>query len=317
MSSVKYIYDRNKMKFRKAGSSLSSILGRVIKYFLASVSLAVIYYLVFSLFIDTYKERSLKEENRLFAKIYPDMEKNDALLADVIDGLQSRDDIIYQSVFHSLAPSRNRLSSVDLHSVGESLKDEDIVAYASGVVTIMESSASTVEDNFRKVFEICASSEFVMPPMYLPLKEFTYAMTGASVGDKVSPFYKVAVKHNGIDFISPSGTPVYAAGDGVVTGVTRSRSGSGNVVEISHDGGYITRYAHLEDITVPKNRKVNAGTLIGHVGISGQTYAPHLHYEVYKGEELCDPVNYFFGSVTPEEYADMLVMSVTTGQSMD
>lgn len=317
MSSGKYIYDGNKMKFRKAGSSVSAIVGKVIKYFLASVSLAVIYYFVFAVFIDSYKERSMKDENRLMEKIYPDMERKDALLADVIEGLQARDDDIYQSVFHSLAPSRTRLSSVGLHSIDVSLKDEDIVAYSTKALDVMERSTATVEANFRKVFEICAAEGFVIPPMYLPLKDFTYAMTGASVGDKVSPFYKVAVRHNGIDFISPSGTPVYAAGDGIVTNVTRSRSGSGNVVEIAHEGGYVTRYAHLEDITVPKGRKVSAGMLIGHVGISGQTFAPHLHYEVYMGDKVCDPVNYFFGSVTPGEYADMLVMSVTTGQSMD
>ena len=317
MSSGRYIYDGKKMKFRKAGSTLSAKAVTVIKYFLVSVSLAVLYYFLFSLIFDTYKERSMKEENRLLSKIYPDMEKKEALLADVLDGLKVRDDNIYQSVFHSLAPSRSRLSSVDLHSIDASLKDEDIVAYSSKTLDIMENSMAVVEANFENVFARCTSEGFVMPPMCLPLKDFTYAMTGASVGDKISPFYKVPVRHTGIDFISPSGTSVYATGDGVVTDVIRSRSGAGNVVEISHEGGYVTRYAHIEDITVPRGRRVKTGELIGHVGISGQTFAPHLHYEVYKGDEVCDPIDYFFGSVTPEEYADMLVMSVTTGQSMD
>lgn len=317
MSSGNYIYDGKKMKFREAGRSLPAKIGRLVTYFLVSVSLAVLYYLVFSLFFDTYKERNIKEENRLLAKVYPDMEKREALLSDVIGGLQIRDDNIYKAVFHSVAPSRSRLLSVDLHSFDASLKDEDMVAYSSNAIDIMERSTAVVKENFEKALAICAEEGFVMPPMQLPLKDFTYAMTGASVGDKVSPFYKVAVKHTGIDFISPSGTPVYATGDGVVTNVERSRSGAGNVVEITHAGGFITRYAHLEDIVVPRGRKVNAGMLIGHVGISGQTFAPHLHYEVFDGDGMCDPINYFFGSVTPDEYANMLVMSVTTGQSMD
>ena len=117
--------------------------------------------------------------------------------------------------------------------------------------------------------------------------------------------------------ISPSGEPVYAAADGVVSNVIRSRKGLGNVVEIDHGNGYMTRYAHLADIEVRKGRKLTRGTRIGYVGVSGNSFAPHLHYEVIRDTVVLDPVNHMFASVTPEEYVNMLVMSVTTGQSMD
>ena len=89
------------------------------------------------------------------------------------------------------------------------------------------------------------------------------------------------------------------------------------MVEIQHGGGYVTRYAHLQDIAVAKGRQIEKGTLIGHVGVTGMTFAPHLHYEVSRDGEYLNPVNYFLGAVSPYEYSAILVMSISTGQSMD
>ena len=117
--------------------------------------------------------------------------------------------------------------------------------------------------------------------------------------------------------MAPLGNDVLAAADGTVISVSKSRKGPGNVVEIDHGNGYRTRYAHLQDMNVRKGRTVRTGDVIGHVGMSGLSYAPHLHYEVWRDTVLCDPVNYFFGSVDPEEYASMFIVSVVTGQSLD
>ena len=137
------------------------------------------------------------------------------------------------------------------------------------------------------------------------------------MGQKLNPLYKVMSQHNGVDLIVGQGTPVLAAGDGVVTDVSKSGKGLGNVVEITHDGGYVTRYAHLQDIVVRKGERVKTGKKIACVGISGNSFAPHLHYEIYRDGELMDPVNFFFASFTPEEYTKAAYMSATTGQSMD
>ena len=149
------------------------------------------------------------------------------------------------------------------------------------------------------------------------LRDFSFAQTGASTGERINPFYKVKIMHNGLDLIAPAGDPVYAAADGVVSSVTRSRKGLGNVVSIDHGNGYVTRYAHLADMEVVKGRKVKKGTRIGYVGVSGNSFAPHLHYEVIRDTVVVDPVNHFFASVTPDEYVNMLIMSASTGQSMD
>ena len=99
--------------------------------------------------------------------------------------------------------------------------------------------------------------------------------------------------------------------------VISSRKGLGNVVEVSHSGGFVTRYCHLGDISVHKGQKVSCGQKLGEVGISGNSYATHLHYEVLKDGAVMDPVHYLFASVDAVDYADVLYMSAYTGQSLD
>jgi hypothetical protein len=286
-------------------------------FFVATLSLAVVYYVVFALIFSTEEERLLKLENRLYEQEYPQMEQKGMLLDDVVEGLKVKDDMIYEEIFNTSAPDMEQFSSLDFLKGLDSIPDWDIVIHSSGRLDALERSAATVEENFLAVMEAITAENFVMPPMHNPMADFTFAQTGASTGDKSNPFYKVPMKHNGLDIIASAGEPVYAVADGVVSDVIKSRKGLGNVVVIDHGNGYVTRYAHLADIEIRKGRKVKRGTRIGYVGVSGNSFAPHLHYEVLRDTLVLDPVNHFFASVTPEEYMNMLIMSVTTGQSME
>lgn len=316
--SSNYIFDDNDIRFRRKNTSVWAVIRRILMFFVASVSMAILYYVLFALVFSTDEERKLKQENRMYAKEYPELARKEQLISDVVDGLQSRDNRIYEEIFHTSAPSIDPLSSISNLDGLDSIPDKDIVKYSADKLEVMNAAAARVEENFRRVLAtVTDSSGFVMPPMTNPLENFSFAQTGASVGDKINPFYKVSIRHNGLDLIAPSGEPVYASADGVVSNVIRSRKGLGNVVEIDHGNGYMTRYAHLADVEVRKGRVLKKGTRIGYVGVSGNSFAPHLHYEVLKDTLVLDPVNHFFASVTPEEYVNMMIMSVSTGQSMD
>ena len=311
-----YIVDKD-FRLKKERPSVWAIFRKILVFFVVTLSLAVIYYILFALLFSTEEERRLKLENRLYEQEYPQLAEKEMLLADVVEGLRVKDDRIYEEIFNTNAPDMEQFSSLDFLMALDSIPDSDIETTSAGRLDVLERSAGRVESNFLKVLEIIGEDDFTMPPMTNPLKEFTFAQTGASVGDKINPFYKVPMKHNGLDIIAPAGEPVHAVADGVVTDVIKSRKGLGNVVVISHGNGYKTRYAHLADIETRKGRKVRRGTRIGYVGVSGNSFAPHLHYEVLRDTLVLDPVNHFFASVTPEEYMNMLIMSVTTGQSME
>lgn len=314
--SSQYIVDKD-FRFKKEKASVWTVICRILMFFVATVSLAIVYYILFALVFSTEEERALKQENRLYEQEYPEMASKEALLADVVEGLKVKDDRIYEEIFNTSAPNMDQFSSLEFLMALDSIPDTDIVSHSAGRLDKLEVSAGRVEENFKRVMEAILASDFVMPPMSNPLKDFTFAQTGASIGDKINPFYKVPMKHNGLDLIAPAGDPVYAVADGTVKEIIRSRKGLGNVVVIDHGNGYVTRYAHLADIETRKGRKVRRGARLGYVGVSGNSFAPHLHYEVLRDTLVLDPVNHFFASVTPEEYMNMLIMSVTTGQSMD
>ena len=314
--SSQYIVDKD-FRFKKEKASVWTVICRILMFFVATVSLAIVYYILFALVFSTEEERALKQENRLYEQEYPEMASKEALLADVVEGLKVKDDRIYEEIFNTSAPNMDQFSSLEFLMALDSIPDTDIVSHSAGRLDKLEVRAGRVEENFKRVMEAISSSDFGMPPMSNPLKDFTFAQTGASIGDKINPFYKVPMKHNGLDLIAPAGDPVYAVADGTVKEIIRSRKGLGNVVVIDHGNGYVTRYAHLADIETRKGRKVRRGARLGYVGVSGNSFAPHLHYEVLRDTLVLDPVNHFFASVTPEEYMNMLIMSVTTGQSMD
>ena len=312
-----YEFDKEGFRFRKTKTSVWAVIRKILMFFVATLSLALIYYVIFALVFSTDTEQKLKDENRMFESEFPELQKKEELLSDVIEGLRIKDDRIYEEIFNTSAPNMDPMSSLDFFVGLDSVPDGDIVRYAEAKLDLMTGAAGRVEENFRRIMEAMQDSAFVMPPMHKPIENFSFAQTGASVGEKINPFYKVSIMHNGLDMIAPAGGPVYAAADGVVSEVIKSRKGLGNVVVIDHGNGYFTRYAHLADMEAVKGRNVKRGTRLGYVGVSGNSFAPHLHYEVLRDTVVLDPVNHLFASVTPEEYMNMLVMSVSTGQSLD
>ncbi len=299
------------------GGRIMKYIRRTLLFLVATMSMAVLYYVVFALVFSTDEEKRLRDENRVYERELPVLEEKEKMISGVVEGLRIKDNGIYEEIFHTSAPNMEPLTAVDFFAGVDSIPDSDIVIYAEKKIDKAMASAANVEANFMRIMEVVADSGFVMPPLTNPLEDFSFAQVGASTGERINPFYKVKMQHNGLDMIAHAGEPVYASADGTVRNVTRSRKGLGNVVEIDHGNGYVTRYAHLADVGVSRGRVLKKGDRIGYVGVSGNSFAPHLHYEVLRDTLVMDPVNYLFASVTPEEYMNMLVMSVVTGQSMD
>lgn len=306
------------MEFRKVTRSVWSVFWKAMRYFMVTASLAVVYYIVFSLVVNTDSERKLKREIQMYQKTYDEMLRKENLVGDVLDGLKEKDGEIYRQLFNSDSPELGGMYPDGLLSVIDSVDDKDIIDYVGKKIGLLEQASAHIESNFSKVMAILDSGGVKsLPPMTNPLKDFSYARTGATVGRRINPFYKVPSDHWGLDLISQQGDPVFASADGVVKYVDHSSKGLGNVVAIDHGNGYQTRYAHIENTRVSKGQKVSRGKQIGQVGMSGNSFAPHLHYEVRRDSVRLDPLHFMFASVSPEDYIGMLFMSSNTGQSMD
>lgn len=121
----------------------------------------------------------------------------------------------------------------------------------------------------------------------------------STFGMRFHPILGYSRMHRGVDFGAPSGTAVYAAGDGVVTRVGRVR-GYGNYIEIDHNQQYATAYGHLSGFArgLHDGEQVKQGELIGYVGMTGMATGPHLHYEVhYQGKQI-DPLSVKMPAIT-------------------
>lgn len=145
-------------------------------------------------------------------------------------------------------------------------------------------------------------------PAILPLKG---ARLTSGFGMRFHPILRVSRMHAGVDFPTPVGTPLYAAGDGTVSFVG-TKSGYGNVVEIDHPlAGKVTRYAHLSRAAdgIRVGSAVRRGQTVAYSGNTGLSTAPHLHYEVRLLNEERTPINpvaTFVPDVTPAQYRELL-----------
>jgi murein DD-endopeptidase MepM/ murein hydrolase activator NlpD len=107
-------------------------------------------------------------------------------------------------------------------------------------------------------------------------------------GMRVDPFTHTLARHEGLDFTAMHGTPILAAADGLVT-----RSGwedtYGNIVEVTHAEGFMTRYAHISKRLVTEGQRIKRGQHIADVGSTGRSTGPHLHYEVFRHGHVMNP----------------------------
>lgn len=287
-----------------------------LRYLLATLSLSILLYVLLALFFSTDEEQRLERENTLYQELYDTLRQKQRLIGDVVEGLQEKDDAIYGELFDTRAPSLDALTAADLIAGSDSLSENFYLSSAASTSGSLMLMAGKVDECFAEIFRALEERRDSIPPLSHPIPDISYVQTGASVGLKHNSVYKVEMRHDGIDFIAPQGTPVYAAADGVVTQVVQSRRGMGNTVTIDHGNGYVTRYCLLGDLTAKKG-KIRRGQQVGTVGITTLLPAPHLHYEVLYNGQVQDPVNYLFASISPDEYAKMLFMSVSTLQSLD
>ena len=153
-------------------------------------------------------------------------------------------------------------------------------------------------------------------PAIQPVSNEKLLALASGYGLRIHPIYKVKKMHTGIDFAAAIGTPIYATADGTIEEVSVRFSGYGKMVVIDHGFGYKTRYAHMHDFVVRNGQNVKRGELIGYVGNTGLSTAPHLHYEVMLNNVHINPVHYFFNDLSPAEYEKVIELASIENQAL-
>lgn len=325
MSKVKYYYDSETLSYRKIerkkGRKLKifvlSFLGMILSGFL----LLLIYINLPS--IQTPKELSLQRElNNMqlqFELLNKKMEQAQAVLAE----LEDRDNNLYRVYFESNPiPEEQRkagFGGINRYKDLEGFDNSKLIINTTRNLDILTRQIVVQSKSLDEIAKLAEEKEKLLEaiPAIQPVKNEDLTRIASGFGYRTDPFTKARKFHYGMDFTSPRGTPVYAAGDGKVTRADNKASGYGNHIVIDHGYGYESLYAHLYKYNIRKGQKVQRGDIIGFVGSTGRSEAPHLHYEVFKDGERINPINFYYGSLTAEEYAEILQQAQQENQSLD
>ena len=155
------------------------------------------------------------------------------------------------------------------------------------------------KDSYKKIQNTWEKNQalFASIPALKPIN----GRVTSGFGTRHHPIYKRRLHHDGIDFSAPTGTKVYAPGNGIVR-YTGYNFGYGKKIVIDHGFGYKTVYAHLSKSLVKRGQRVTRGDVIALSGNTGISTGPHLHYEIHKNNRKINPSAYFFDNFTPESY---------------
>ncbi len=323
MAKIKYRFNPESLNYYKVESTTGQKLKKALTYFAASILTAIIYYALFATFIDLPKEKSLKRQLSELKVNYDMFNQHLKNIEGIILDMQERDDNIYRTIFEAEPIDK----SIREAGFGGTNRYKEYENMANG--QLVTRTAKTLDKIFAKIYVQSKSydelidyaknysSEIASIPAIQPISNKDLTRTASGWGYRIHPIYKIRKFHYGIDFTAPTGTEIYATGDGVIDVVESSKRGYGNKIILDHGFGYKTLYGHMSAFNVKSGQKVRRGDVIGYVGSTGLSTAPHLHYEVHHNGKQVNPINYFFNDLSAEEYDRMIEISQKTGQSFD
>jgi murein DD-endopeptidase MepM/ murein hydrolase activator NlpD len=323
MSYTRYRLDPKTLTFEKQELHLGKKMRKAIYYGVVTLVLAV----VISGFIisnyETPRMKSLKKENHELRAQYNNLDDKLQTIEQALAQIQKRDDNIYRVMLNSepipTSVRKAGFGGASKYTEFEVFRDAEHIVNTARKVDILSKQAYIQAKSYEEVLGLALTreKELASTPAIIPIANHDLNFTSSGWGMRIHPVYKVLRFHYGIDFVAPTGTPVYASADGTVSTVKTLSDGHGRHIIIDHGFGFETLYAHLHRFNVSEGQKVKRGQLIGYVGSTGLSTAPHLHYEVHRNGKAVNPINYFFKDLPHEDYQQILAVSSNVKQSLD
>ncbi len=307
----KYLLDQKELIYKEYSLSFTQKLARISLILVASVIIATGYGIVFKHFFGSPKERKLQSELEDIRYKYRILEDEFANINQELDGIAAAEDNVYRPVFDmEKIPSSFRQSGF-----GGTRKYTDLEGYEN--TDILMSATRKVDELLRRTYIQSRSFDEIIPvasdwknkiehiPYIRPVNVNIPLGEGLKFREK-HPVLGSPRWHYGQDFQAPTGTEVFATGDGIVTRAGWSPYGFGNMVEVDHGYGFKTIYGHLQSVEVTLGQEVVRGSQIGLSGSTGISSGPHLHYEIHYNGKVQNPLYFFDDDLTMEEYNKMI-----------
>jgi murein DD-endopeptidase MepM/ murein hydrolase activator NlpD len=324
MARIKYYYDTETCKYERVRTKKSDVILNALGIISLTVIMAMGLLYLYSSYFESPKELILKNEVKELEFYYDQLNEDVELLSKMLNNIENRDDNIYRVVLGA-EPIEKSVRNAGIGGADRyadirenSIEHKELVIGLHEKVDKLRRKLYIESKSQDEVVQLAERKEklYAAIPAIQPVANKQLIALVSGFGLRIHPIYKVKKMHSGIDFAANIGTPIYATADGKVAVVDVKFSGYGKKIEIDHGFGYRTRYAHMHDFAVRVGQNVKRGDLIGYVGNTGVSTAPHLHYEVMINGIQVDPVHYFFNDLSPGEYERILELASTENQSL-
>jgi murein DD-endopeptidase MepM/ murein hydrolase activator NlpD len=322
MAKVKYYYDADTLSYRKIDVKKSDYYKKTVFGILSVLLTAFIGFIIFSQFLMSPNERAINRENENLKLNLDLFSKRIAESSAVLNQLQERDNNIYRMYFEANPiPNEQRkagFGGVNRYKSLDGYDNSKMIKQLTKDIDILSKQLVIQSKSLDEIVILAKEKEKMLAaiPAILPVKLVDLTRMASGYKWRMHPILKIRKFHKGMDFTAPTGTPIYASGNGKVIRSSRSAT-YGRVVYINHGYGYTTIYAHMSKIKAKRGQNVKRGDLIGYVGNTGRSVSAHLHYEVRKNGKALNPINFYYGDLTPAQFAAMQKASEEEGQSYD
>lgn len=323
MKKVKYFYNTQTLKYEKLVVSVRVKVLRILGFLSAAIVTGILFLSVAYRFLESPKEKFLRQDIESMKEEYDALKGRMAEMKTSLDELQHRDNEIYRVIFEA-APIADSVRAGKAGKEEENIQlagkaNSDIIAASGKMIAELSSRMKVQEKSYLQIEDLIKNKQKMLAsiPAIQPVSNKDLDRIASGFGYRIDPIYKTMKFHSGLDFTAPSGTPIYATGDGTIEEASLSDVGYGNHVVVNHGYGYKSLYGHMVRMKVKRGQQVKRGDVLGWVGSTGKSTGPHCHYEVMKNGSKVDPVYFFYNDLTPEQFDRMLKIARSGNQSFD
>lgn len=325
MAKIKYYFDAENLAYRQIVRRKREKIGYALLFLAASGLFGFLCFvaLLNTPYFETPKDRLQAREIENLQLRYDLLNRRMEQIDEALTGVEERDNNLYRIYFNtSSIPDEQRragFGGINRYKELEGFDNSELVINTTKRLDGITKQLVVQSRSLDEIAALAKDKEKLLAaiPAIQPVKNEDLSQVASGFGYRSDPFTKIRKFHAGMDFSARTGTVIYATGDGVVTTADNTATGYGNHIVIRHGYGYETLYGHLSKFKVRAGQKVKRGDVIGYVGSTGRSEAPHLHYEVHKNGQVVNPLNFYYGNISAKEYILISKLANQENQSLD
>ena len=325
MAKIKYHFDSETLSYVPVESSRTLKISRLLIFFISSFLFGgiILFVLLNTSLVNTPQELLLQREVQNYKLQFELINRRVLQMENVLKNIEDRDNNIYRVYFEaSPIPEEQRkagFGGVNRYKDLEGYDNSNLIINTTKKIDILTKQLVIQSKSLDEILTLAEEKENLLAsiPSIQPIRNEDLKRMASGYGWRIDPFTKKRRRHFGMDFSAVRGPPVYATGNGIIKRADNRAAGFGKHIRVDHGFGYVSIYAHLDKYNVKRGQKVKRGEIIGFVGNTGRSVAPHLHYEIVKDGKKINPINFYYGNLSPDEFNILVQQASQENESLD